>query len=101
MIEGAVPQAIHIHLEKKCVFFISGCDSLQEYLAKYFKITHLIIVGIDDNKHVEACSLGERVVRDTFLLLPLTVSEAVQVDILTNPGVEMKSDVINIRLPCF
>lgn len=54
----------------------------------------------DDNEHIEGCSPGEGLIRNTFLLLPVSILEAVQIHILTDPGIEVKSDVVIFILAC-
>lgn len=69
-------------------------------VCKLSQKTNLIALCTDYNKHIEGCSLGKEFIRDTFLLLPVSISAAVQVHKLPNVGVEVKSNVITIRLSC-
>lgn len=70
---------------------------------KYWKLlheTHLITIYRDDNEHMEGCSLGEGFIRDAFIHPPVSIMEAVQIHILTNPGIEVESNVIVFILSC-
>lgn len=62
--------------------------------------THLITICRDDNEHIEGCSLPEGVICDTFIHFPVSILEAVKIYTLTDPGIEVESNVVIFMLAC-
>lgn len=76
---------------------LSQCHFFQKKKKNLYKQSHLIALRFEDYNHLEGCPLGEGCVRCSFLLLPLSISKAVQVDVLTKARIELESDVILVR----